>query len=97
MKVEPRSITKSVKFDDNLNDNIDTSPSNLKQTESIWSILLNDSDNRTLFDEKSDKVVNRYSQQFATEDNIFNVLSPKRLYSTSISNDSCKATPTFSK
>ncbi|CAF1169875.1 unnamed protein product [Rotaria sordida] len=95
MKLESRPITKTVKFDDNLKENIDTS-SDLKQAESIWSTLLKYSDNRTLFDEKSDKVVNHYSQQAETEDNIFNVLSPKRRHS-SISNDSCKATPTLSK
>ena len=39
-KVEPHPTTKTVQFDLNLNENIDSSPANSKQRESIWSTLL---------------------------------------------------------
>ncbi len=78
-----------------LNQNINLSPTDSKQADSIWSTSIDYPINRTEFYEESKENGNRYTQQ--SQDNIFNVLSPKRQHSVSSVCELSKATPVLPK
>jgi hypothetical protein len=93
-KVEQHSTTKFVQFDLNINNNSDSNTSNIEQTESIWSTLQNYPTNDTNIEKKSE-TNNRCIQQ--SQENVFNLFSPKRQYSVSNLNESSETNSAFPK
>jgi hypothetical protein len=94
VEAESHPTTKTVQFDLYLNQDIDRSPINVKQTESIRSTLVNYPLGRKVFDEESDGNNCHYTQQ--SESNIFSALSPKRQHSISSVSELSKATSALS-